>query len=86
MRAAGSRMPRPSMRILGQDPRRSDVFHRIGVDAVDKGDCGAGAALIRKPIEANPAVASYHVDLAGFGSTDCRVCPAHLLTVRLSRP
>ncbi len=51
-------------RILGQDPRRSDVFHRIGVDAVDKGAYGAGAALIRKAIEANPAVASYHVDLA----------------------
>ena len=51
-------------RILGRDPRRSDVFHRIGVDAVDKGDWGAGAALIRKAIEANPAVASYHVDLA----------------------
>lgn len=51
-------------RILGQDPRRSDVFHRIGVDAVDKGVYGVGAALIRKAIEANPAVASYHVDLA----------------------
>ncbi len=51
-------------RILGQDPRRSDAFHRIGVDAVDKGAYGAGAALIRKAIEANPAVASYHVDPA----------------------
>ncbi len=51
-------------RILGRDPRRSDVFHRIGVDAVDNGDRGAGAALTRKAIEANPAAASYHVDLA----------------------
>jgi len=34
------------------------------VDAVDKGVYGVGAALIRKAIEANPAVASYHVDLA----------------------
>ncbi len=106
------------------------------MDAVDKGAYGAGAALIRKAIEANPAAASCHVDLAhalehqgrleetveayrraleidpgdarahknlghvlnvldrprfqadvpGFGSTDCRICPAHLLTVRLSRP
>lgn len=34
------------------------------MDAVDKGVYGVGAALIRKAIEANPAVASYHVDLA----------------------
>ncbi len=51
-------------RILGQDPRRSDAFHRIGVDAVRHGAYGAGAALIQKAIEAKPAVASYHVDLA----------------------
>ncbi|MCH7484506.1 MAG: ribosomal protein S18-alanine N-acetyltransferase [Chloroflexi bacterium] len=49
-------------RILGRDPRRSDVFHRIGGDAVDKGAYGAGAALIRKAIEANPAVAAQSDD------------------------
>ncbi len=41
-------------------------------------ECMLVQALLARP--------RFHAPVAGFGSTDCRVCPAHLLTVSLSRP
>ena len=37
-------------------------------------------------VQALPARAWFQAEVPGFGSTDCRACPAHLLTVRPSRP
>ena len=41
-------------------------------------ECALVQALLARPW--------FQAEAPGFGSTDCRVCPAHLLTVRLSRP
>ena len=41
-------------------------------------ECALVQALLAQP--------RFQADVPGFGSTDCRVCPAHLLTVGLSRP
>ncbi len=41
-------------------------------------ECTLVQALLARP--------RFHAPVPGFGSTDCRVCPAHLLTVRRSRP
>ncbi len=41
-------------------------------------ECMLVQALLARP--------RFHAPVAGFGSTDCRVCPAHLLTVRRNRP
>ena len=41
-------------------------------------ECALIQALLARP--------RFHADIPGFGSTDCRVCPAHLLTVGPSRP
>ncbi len=35
------------------------------------------------PVQALLARPRFQADVQGFGGTDCRVCPAHLLTVRL---
>ena len=40
---------------------------------------GHECALVQAPL-ARPR---FQADVPGFGSTDCRVCPAHLSTVRL---
>lgn len=39
-------------------------------------ECALVQALLARP--------RFHAPVPGFGSTDCRVCPAHLLTVRPS--
>ena len=41
-------------------------------------ECALLQALLARP--------RFHAPVAGFGSTDCGACPAHLLTVRRSRP
>ena len=41
-------------------------------------ECTLVQALLARP--------RFQAGVPGFGSTDCRVCPAHLLTVRRSRP
>ncbi len=41
-------------------------------------ECTLVQALLARP--------RFQADVPGFGGTDFRVCPAHLLTVRLSRP
>ncbi len=41
-------------------------------------ECTLVQALLARP--------RFQAGVPGFGSTDCRVCPAHLLTVRLSPP
>jgi Uri superfamily endonuclease len=41
-------------------------------------ECALVQALLARP--------RFQADVPGFGSTDCRVCPAHLLTVGPSRP
>jgi Uri superfamily endonuclease len=38
-------------------------------------ECALVQALLARP--------RFQADVPGFGGTDCRVCPAHLLTVRL---
>ncbi len=41
-------------------------------------ECGLVQALLARP--------RFHVAVPGFGSTDCRVCPTHLLAVREAPP
>ena len=41
-------------------------------------ECGLVQALLARP--------RFHAPVAGFGSTDCRACPTHLLAVRPPPP
>ncbi len=51
---------------LRSDPQHPDVLHLLGVLTAQRGDCAAGAALIRQALTAQPGTAVFAQNLAGI--------------------